>query len=194
MIVTKLPAGNLMAIQAEGQGHRPAGLHVSQIIKSLMVGIKPKQYGEPTTKQEVEAKETKIQFGLGFEQALEAAFQSGSPGSFRPPPVFVPPGIWCSPDSVDPSIWAVEEFKLTWYSAKKEVPYDEVYWPWLVQIKAYCKALDTLLAKLTVLHVNGDYSPPRPWPPQSYGLTFHEMEIEENWGMLVSQAKSQAWL
>jgi hypothetical protein len=151
-----------------------------------MVDLKPKQYGGDMDL-------TKIKFGESFEQSLEKSFQAASTGTFRPEPTLVPPGIWCSPDGVDPNIWAVEEFKCTWYSAKKALD-DPVYWPWLVQIKAYCKALDTRLAKLWVLHINGDYSPPRPWPPKIYGIEFTELEIEENWQMLVNTAKVKGWL
>lgn len=187
MIVTELQTGAL-ALPMETAGHeRPDGLHVSTIIKDLMIHLKPKNYGG-------EMDVTKVMMGLSFEESLEKAFQSAEPGAFRPGPILVPPGIWCSPDSVLPDPWAVSEFKLTWYSANKPCPFDEVYWPWLVQIKAYCKALETVLAKLWVLHINGDYKPPCPWPPKVYGIQFGPMEIEENWLMLVNHAKFKGWL
>lgn len=187
MLVTPLQPGALATPVGPSGQDRPEGLHVSAIIKSLMVSLKPKVYGK-------EMDLVKVQMGVSFEEALEKAFTSAEPGAFRPGPILVPPGIWCSPDSVLPEPWAVSEFKLTWYSAKKECPHDEVYWPWLVQIKAYCKALETRYAKLWVLYINGDYAPPRPWPPRVWGLEFNEMEIEENWVMLVNHAKEKGWL
>lgn len=184
MLVQEIKTGG---VALPSNPNRPAGLHLSDIIKDIMVGLDPKTYGKPMDM-------TKVMCGLSFEEALEQTFQSAATGSFRPDPILVPPGIWCSPDSIDPQIWAVEEFKLTWYSAKKVCPTDEVYWPWLVQIKGYCKALHTCLAKLTVLHINGDYAPPRPWPPRFFGLEFTELEVDENWQMLVNHATSRGWL
>lgn len=184
MIVSELKTGSL----ATGSPFdRPEGLHLSTIIKDICQSLDPKRYGQPM-------QTTKVGMGLKFEEVLEKAFQSAEPGAFRPAPILVPPGIWCSPDNVIPDPWAVSEFKLTWYSAKKQCPHDEVYWPWLVQIKGYCKALDTRLAKLWVLYVNGDYHPPQPWQPKVYGLEFSRTEIEENWSMLVNHAKSRGWL
>lgn len=110
-----------------------------------------------------------------------------------------PGGIWCSPDNLDPDCQidgdlTVREFKLTWYSQKKECPHDAVYWPWLVQIKGYCYAVKTPYAVLTVMHVNGDYAPPTPMPPDNYGLIFTALELMENWAMLVNHAKQKGWL
>lgn len=187
MIVTELMPGKLLA---SGDTHRPKGLHLSDIIKSICSEWKPEVYGKPMD----DSGKAKIEMGLKFEEVLEQSFQSAAGGSFRPDPILVPPGIWCSPDSVDPNIWAVEEFKLTWYSASKDCPGDEVFWPWLVQIKGYCKALGTTYAKLWVMHINGDYKPPKPWPPRVFGLEFGALEIEENWQMLVNHATQKGWL
>lgn len=184
MIVMELPCG---AVAVQSGTHRPAGLHCSQIIKSLCQHLDPKTYGKPLDLQ-------KVALGLSFEEALEASFQSAATGTFRPDPILVPPGIWCSLDGVCPDPFSVEEFKLTWYSAKKECPTDPVYWPWLVQIKAYCHAIDTRLAKLWVMHINGDYKPPRPWQPRVYGIEFGEIEIQENWSLLTNHAKGKGWL
>ena len=186
MIVTHLQPG---LVTVRDRPERPAGLHVSQIIKSLCQHLDPVTYGQPMDM-------VKVDMGLKFEEVLETAFASGASSTFRPDPILVPPGIWCSPDGVDPEIspWAVEEFKLTWYSASKDCPQHPVYWPWLVQIKAYCHALETRYAKLWVLHINGDYKPPRPWPPKVMGLEFSAMEIAENWSMLVTHAQQRGWL
>lgn len=197
MIVTQLKPGVLIAPEAD---HRPSGLHVSDIIKDLLVTLKPQVYGKPMDMN-------KIQTGMAFEEVLERSFYAGKSGIFRPDPIFVtvptadntvipggPQGIWLSPDGFDPELLAVQEFKLTWYSMNKECPYDEVYWPWLVQIKAYCFALDVLLAVLWVMYINGDYKPPKPRPPLVFGLEFSQIEILENWSMLVNHARTRGWL
>lgn len=165
---------------------RPPGLHVSHIIKDICQHLNPKVYGQPMDIP-------KVTMGLAFDEVLAKAIASGATGAFRPPPIKMD-GIWLSPDGVDPNIWAVEEFKLTWYSAKKQFPTDEVYWPWLVQVKAYCRALETRLAKFLILYINGDYAPPKPWEPKPFGIEFTELEIEENWAMLVNHAKARGWL
>lgn len=159
---------------------------MSTIIKDLLVTLKPKIYGKPMDT-------SKVSLGLTFEEMLEKTFKSGRPGVFRPDPINVD-GIWCSPDGFDAESSSVEEFKLTWYSAKKLCPSDDVYWPWLVQIKAYCHACETRYARLWVLYINGDYAPPRPWAPQVYGLEFTPLEILENWLMLRGHAKYKGWL
>lgn len=187
MIYTELTPG---VIALKDDDNRPPGLHLSQVVTDLAKCAKPDIYGKPLD----DHGKTKIRMGLSFEEALEKSFQSAAIGTFRPPPVFVPPGIWCSPDGVDPESWSVEEFKLTWYSAHKVCPIDPVYWAWIVQIKGYCKAIDSLQAKLWVLYINGDYAPPRPWPPRVFLLKFTELEIEENWDMIVNHAKFRGWL
>lgn len=191
-----------------GQHDRPEGLHVSDIITDIMKTLEPKKYGKPGGPDVI-----KIQSGLAFEEALEKTFKPGSPGAFRPPsvPVWTPgysvqwqgkpyPGcIWVTPDHVEPdetggNPWIVREFKLTWYSSAKEFPSDDVYFAWLSQIKAYCYALETPLAILTVLYINGDYKPPTPKPPQSYGLEFTKLELVENWQMICNHALVRGWL
>lgn len=183
----EMPAG---AIALKDDTDRPKGLHLSMIVTDICKCLKPEIYGKPLDDHSL----TKIGMGLSFEEALEEAFQSAALGTFRPPPMLIAPGIWCSPDGVDPEAWCVEEFKLTWYSAKKQVPIDPVYFAWLTQIKGYCYAVGTLAARLWVLHINGDYAPPRPWPPRVFQLQFTEQEIIENWEMLVNHAKFRGWL
>lgn len=192
---------------------RPEGLHQSDILSDIMKGLDPGRYakkgpdGEPLPMDLV-----KVSSGLAFEQALEHAFKPASPGSFRPPPIFIPVpgtitiykgftgpgGIWCSIDNLDPDCLAgelvVREFKLTWYSKSKPVPYDKVYWPYLQQLKIYDKAVGTRYNILTVMHINGDYKPPTPSDPDNYGIIFTEREVDEGFGVYVNHAKLRGWL
>jgi hypothetical protein len=183
MIVTPLPELKLEQVNPIS---RPEGLHVSDIIKSILVELDPKVYGQPMNME-------KIAVGLSFEELLGQMFRPGSPYAFRPEPVRLD-GVWCSPDSIEPTGPLLEEFKLTWYSSSKQVPFDPVYWSWLVQIKAYCKAFGMQNARLVVLHINGNYKPPKPLPPQSYGLTFDQHEIDLNWHMLLQHAYAKGLL
>ena len=185
MIVTPLapPAIDLIL----GNPPRPAGLHLSQIIKSLLLTIDPDRYGQPLH-------ESKVLTGLAFERVLEQGFGAVASDSFRPDPIQAD-GIWCSPDHLGMDPVRVKEFKLTWYSSSKSCPDDEVYWPWLVQIKGYCHAVGTLLGELWVFHVNGDYKPPRPPErPLVLSLEFTDLELRENWDMLTGHAREQGWL
>jgi hypothetical protein len=185
MIVTVLdpPVLDLNA----GQPPRPTGLHLSSIIKDMLVTLKPEVYGKPLH-------ESKVLTGIAFERALEAAFGASGIDSYRPDPIWCD-GICCSPDHLGTAPWRVKEFKFTWYSASKPCPDDEVYWPWLVQIKGYCHVVETDRAELWVLHVNGDYKPPRPPElPLVLGLQFTALELQENWAMLVNHAKRKGWL
>lgn len=104
-------------------------------------------------------------------------------------------GISMSPDGVtvdmemDPTLGMgiVEEFKFTYKSSRKPI---EEQWMWLAQVKAYCKALPTLCARLHVLHANGDYDYARPGLPPQYivhSLQFTQRELDSNWNMLVKE-------
>lgn len=160
---------------------RPKGLHLSTIIKSMMVALKPGIYGTPMAT-------TKVSIGSAFDTVLERELAGTMMGpGFRPPPI-QRDGVWMSPDRVRLDPWAVDEFKLTWYSASKDCPHDPVFWPWLVQIKAYCLGIDALDGYLTVLFINGNYKPPKPMEPRQYHLRFTETELLENWTMLINHA------
>jgi hypothetical protein len=152
---------------------RPKGLHLSRIIHSMMVGLAT---------------------GVAFETLLERVIiKAMYPQMFRPAPIQCD-GIWMSPDAVDPDEWCPHEYKLTWYSASKECPIDPVYWPWVVQIRCYARALEADHGYLTVYHLNSDYKPPRPRPPRTWRLNFTKRELDQTWGAVVQHAKEQGWL
>lgn len=161
---------------------------MSQIIGSLLPSVDPKRY-DPKKPMPLE----KIEKGMHFERVLEQMFKKALPGVFRPPPICCE-GVWCSPDGIQPDIWAPVEIKLTWYSSRKECPIHEVYWPWKVQVAAYAYALESLTAFLYPQFVNGNYAPPTPAPLIPYRLDFSETEVLENWAMLKNQAKRLGWL
>jgi hypothetical protein len=161
---------------------RPKGLHLSTIITSMMKALKPEIYGLPMA-------QSKVHIGQAFDTVLEKELASVLLGPGFRPSAIQHDGVWCSPNRIRLDPWSVDEFKLTWYSASKQCPTDPVFWPWVVQIKAYCYVVGTFEAFLTVLYVNGDYKPPKPMEPQTFHLTFTEHELKENWDMLINHAK-----
>jgi hypothetical protein len=192
MIVTEIPS---LFVPPVDDPNRPKGLHLSHIIHDLMVRLEPKRYDHSKqSPEEAQAGYTKIQSGLTFEQVFEDACLRGLyPQLFRPAPLQVD-GIWMSPDGFDPVEGAIHEYKLTWYSSRKICPTDNVYWPWVVQVKCYTRAVHSLLAYLTAFHINGNYAPPRPVPPRTWRLVFTQFELDECWDMVTKHAKNQGML
>lgn len=100
-------------------------------------------------------------------------------------------GVVGSPDGYDPSTGIVDEYKLTWKSIRNAHP--ENVWKWMVQTKGYCKMLGSTTVRFHVFYVNGDYRGSGPLY-RSYLFTFTQREIDENWQMLISHAKTRGWL
>lgn len=83
----------------------------------------------------------------------------------------------------------VEEFKLTWKSARHPLEHPN-NWMWLTQVKAYCKMLPCLCARIHVVYVNGDYSYERPGMPcmyRVYAIRFEQYELDQTWRMLLTE-------
>ena len=167
------------------------GLHVSQIVRdiALMLGkLEPREEGFLQDRYEL---------GYIWEGVLQRAFADHQRDLLHHPGEFELDGIVGSPDAIEVDTGngyiTVEEYKATWYSMKtKKI---ENMWLWLTQIKAYCKMVDTRLAILRVLWINGDYT----WKSQvpqyrAYHLVFTQDEIGTNWDMLVKHAKLRGWL
>lgn len=175
-------------------GTRSEGLHVSEIYKRLMMHIEPKTYGKPI---DDEAKR-RMEVGILFENVLERALAEKY-GTARVGEVVSPEGIILSPDGVNPTLVAGEEYKATFKSCRHGIV-DELGMPlpgfivWFVQMKAYAKWLELLDWLLRVLFICGDYS--RPIRPQfhSYRIRFTQNEVDENWTMLINLAHEEGML
>lgn len=219
MIVTELPP----VVLPDQSSHVPGTLHVSRIINDMIKRLDPARYDKhDKTGKPIPMDMQKVQTGANFEQKLEALLKKETlPGLFRPDPVKYD-GIWMSPDGLVPGFTllgaiadqatigapcpdpatlialantlVVVEYKLTWYSTSKPCPDHEVYLPWIWQIKAYCKGMDTRFGLLIPQFINGNYKPPSPVPPKRYLLEWTPREIDENWAMIVQHAKSMGWL
>lgn len=183
---------------------RSEGVHVSQVIRDLALRMKVLDAKWAGNIEDSDT--TLMQVGIGWEDYL-AKYQH--PEIEFHPGEAEKDGILMSPDGVslvddedyadligfDPGFWILHEFKFTRKSsrdfkeslrlrAKKCLM-------WLWQIEAYCYALDTLVAKLHVMFINGDYDREKGHPEYKiYRITFTQDELEENWEMLKSHAQT----
>ena len=178
--------------------------HISAIIKSLCMTLDPKRFGGEVT----EAVRTRWEIGLAFEdvlgQVLADRFLKSAhnsiehgpqrwvrPGEYTDPAT----GIIGTPDIIDTQDEVVEEWKATWMSSRQPIDHPK-YWHWLVQLQAYLKLTGYRTGRLRVLHVNGDYSHREGAGPEfkCYEILFQDREIDENWRMLVNEARAKGML
>ena len=158
---------------------RSDGLHVSQIIRDIVYG------GE-----ELQDKSNNYFIvGLAWELAVEL-FHANNPDIERPGE-FVVDGIILSPDAFNTRDWTVEEWKCTWRSSSKWKPED--FQIWWMQVKAYCRALNTDRAILRALFVNGDWKKSGP-AVKAWSAEFSRMELDENWEMIINHARWRGWI
>jgi len=175
---------------------RPAGLHVSDIIKRLLYERDPKKY-----RLNNRVPMNTITQGFVWERLLERALrdQFETPG-YRPDPI-QGDGVWMSPDWINPPApFPVEEWKATKKSTKHD--FATANWFWLPQSMAYTywllrlKMIDVPRVRFRVWHINGDYS----YEAKSsdfhllqdywtYTVEFTKRDLEENWQMLLSAAR-----
>ena len=100
-------------------------------------------------------------------------------------------GIVGSPDgmsSYDPLHkvdMVLEEYKCTWKSTRNPI---EKHWRYMTQVKSYCHMVGVSVVVMRVLYVVGDH-----WGhgPQYgvYRIEFMPVELEENWRMILQQAR-----
>lgn len=67
-------------------------------------------------------------------------------------------------------------------------------WMWLTQLKAYCKAAETLVGYMHVLFIYGDYK--RPYRPQlkCWRVIFTQDELDVSWDMITGYVQSRLLL
>lgn len=164
---------------------RTPGLHVSQIIRSLCKKLDPKRYIDGDLPW------NRFEAGFTFERVLETAFASRMADIFRPGEIICD-GIILSPDGIDTDGWVLCEYKWTWMSSR-EAPEGPKFWPWLVQMQAYCYALGVTRARLHAFFVNGDYKTKTP-EYRVWVFEFAAQELHENWQMLLREARVEGWL
>ena len=199
MLLTPLPPLDIRS-RAGQYTERTAGLHVSQIIGDLLVSMDPDTYGKNDAN---EGKWMNFLAGLVFERALELAWLDKEIEDNHRPELVRPgeverDGILGTPDAFDTRLGRPEEYKCTKKSCRQEIT-DPKFWHYFVQLKAYVYMLGCNSGVLWVLFVNGNYSNDDNDPESSYVIKGWEMEwtdleLEENWTMLVNHARLRGWL
>ena len=164
---------------------RSPGLHVSDVIRSILVDLGRLEKKDTFTESDMITMER----GFVWEQMLSMAW--GQLIGARIGEVECE-GIALSPDGIsfDPDGPIIDEYKCTLKSAKSP-PEDNM--AWMMQIKAYCYACECLKARLWVWYMKGEYKPPF-HVFRVYGLEFTERELVENWTMIINQAKAKGML
>lgn len=174
--------------------NRSAGIHLSDVIRdmALSAGVLDKKYDTE------EMDKVLVLLGIAWENEIVKQH----PDILFHPGEFTKDGLPGTPDGIcvvdgdlsiagyDPVSWRVHEFKYTRKSSRGFLQHLESQsgkvWMYLVQIKCYCRLLDTTEAWLHVLFANGDYSFDASPEYRIYKLVFTPEEIASNWKMITS--------
>lgn len=164
---------------------RSPGLHLSAIVRDLLVRMEPKKYSDNTVSDPVLFR---WESGFVWEELWSRALLRAQ-GFFIQPEIILD-GIYMTPDAVDPKTEELWEFKFTWKKYALDPALEgEKFWSWFVQMKAYLWGLGLRRARLVVLFANGDYKGTGPLPlVRRYEFT--KQELKENWRMLTAHAKT----
>lgn len=185
-------SGMMQAAQS-AQGERTPGIHVSDIIRTIMMTLEPKRFAaQNKDKPPVE----RMAPGVIWEQLLEDAMSKlavadKSMHLVRPGEV-VQDGIILTPDAISITEWLVHEFKFTWMSSNGAIDHKK-FFHWMLQLKAYCYALKTRQARLHAFFVMGDYAGSGP-QTLAWNVKFTQLELDETWQMLLNTARSKGWM
>lgn len=186
----------LMEELGRSTGPRTRGegvVHLSDIYKVLMQRLQPKRFNNDRPMDMA-----RVQVGLLFESMLEEALHRRF-GVLRPGEVVSDEGIYMSPDGVNPTLVAMEEYKATYMSSAKGIldengELSDKFVHWGIQIKGYLHWLGVNDCLLRVLFLAGDYSFPIGPQFKSWKLSYTDEEIDENWTMLVNVAVEEGLL
>jgi hypothetical protein len=180
-----------LPILGTGNNVRSPGLHLTDIIKDLMV-VSGMDQGNQTWSSRPTMNTGFIWEQVLFdrwEEVLSPAFAKlmGRAFSWYHTGEIQYGGIYLTPDGIDISAgsWVLQEAKATWKSSKNN-PVDN--WRYMTQAKSYCMALGIDRVMFHILHLMGDYkgSGPiyKPWL-----ITFLPHELDENWEMITNHAE-----
>lgn len=158
-------------------------LHVSTIINDLCLRLGHFDSRDDPTLNPA----TYMELGSTLEHALIQRLHLHSPNRYLQPGEFSKDGIAGTPDLLDishtdhPCI-VVDEIKLAWMSSAHS-PDSNKFWRYWTQLAAYCWLVETLIGRLRITFVNGDYKGSGPHSIV-YERTFTRQELAENWMML----------
>lgn len=168
---------------------RAPGLHVSAIIKDILIAMNRTKYGDDVTP----AVRRRWEIGFLWEEALSAAMarrHNNKRAHVLLQQEIEFEGVFMTPDAVNIRRWHLEEFKATWKSSAHDIQGAE-YFHWRIQIMAYLHALKMRRCILRVLFINGDYRGSGPIA-RAWALRFTPRELAENWMMLSAHARRMA--
>lgn len=173
---------------AESGVPRSPGLHLSDIIDDFLNTLYPaqqfKDQGEAT-------RQANFEKGFIWEEVLSRAYAARH---IARPDEIICDGVACSPDGInldDPANPILEEYKCTNYSSKRP-PDDNLRW--ILQVKGYCYVVGVNKCIFRVLYLQGDYREHRHTLPKFYTIEFSDIELQENWDMLIKHAKAKGML
>jgi hypothetical protein len=191
----EIPVGvsDLLALDKDVQARRSPGLHLSDIIRSLLHQIDPKTYPEryrPDLASLDASTLIRFEAGFLFERLFGVAMAERLASRFTNGEVAVQREVTRDDIIMTPDIYdglAVTDTKLTWKSSRG-APSDRKFAAWWWQLKSYCHAYGTHIGRLEVLFVNGDY---RGSGPQwlAWEAQFSEDELQANWRMVLAEAR-----
>ncbi len=216
MICTPLTTHTVESLKTHKTGEdRSPGLHLSDVIKSVMQDLNPKTYGKAGSVQTFDTTTlTRFEAGFTFEEMMEHAFAARRVDVARVGEVELD-GIAGSPDGInvteDPGI--VVETKFTWKSMRGTPwpceehtepmrwcescgpqEWDSKHLAWLLQMQGYCKMLNLHRAQLWALFVNGSYSPAGSPVLRVWQFEWTQGELDATWAMFLRQAREKGLL
>lgn len=186
----------IVASQQATTDARAEGLHLSTITNDIAATVYPRDFwylqrdGDAPAEYDDRTRAT-FEAGHVIEEAI-GDIMARRAGWEKPRPVRCD-GIWCSPDGWSKAARTIDEMKATWKSSREFLSTTK----WLLytwQVLAYMKAFGATRARIHVMHMNGDYRPPRPEPPKTYILRPSQSEIDGNWSMIRQHAKDRRWI
>jgi len=177
---------------SDAAGQRSAGLHLSTIIDELNLARGGTKYPET----DMATKQAYFATGFVWEQILKMIFRDtavkAKEGILVRPGEFRLKGIAMSPDAIDLSDYALEEYKATYLSSDRPID-DPCFWPWFVQMKCYARAIGTRTARLRVWFVVGNWKGSGP-QVKAWTIHFTDRDVEEAFQMCLNHAKAKGWL
>jgi hypothetical protein len=190
VLITEIPDFTLDNQIANMDRHeRAPGCHVSNVIGSI-----DRRYGKLKGRTDIDEKPDTYWnnyrvAGFLIERAFRELLQDLH---LTRPGALVLDGIHMTPDFIDADEWVLEEYKATWRSSAHEID-GPVFDSWMMQMKAYCKALGCLRARLRVFFMNGNYRPRVP-EMKAWNIEWTQRELDQNWEMILSHARSEGMI
>lgn len=187
-VVRQLP-DTIESLTFEAGPPRTPGLHVSEVIQSMLRDLDGKRYGSDDTDQDKARRAIYFEEGFAFERVMEQAFAARRIDILRPGELEMD-GILLSPDGVSLDDGADDEIKYT-RKSMPDTPLGPKFWGWMTQFKAYCRALETDRVRVRGLFVNGDYKHGKVPDYRAWEIRFTKQEIEQNWGAILRHAEEK---